>query len=56
MSRVGIDDVKRGDVDDDAPSAVPANLLDQVALEALQLGVVKGGVDGRDQVTTLPQD
>ena len=53
---VGVDDVECGDVDDDAPGAVPPDLVDQVVLESLQLAVVQGGVDGRDEVAALPQD
>ena len=53
---VGVDDVECGDVDDDARGAVPPDLVDQVVLEPLQLTVVQGGVDGRDQVAALPQD
>ena len=54
--REGVEHVERGDVDDDAPRAVPADPVDQVVLESLQLTVVQGGVDGRDEVAALPQD
>src|SRR6478735_10989782 len=43
VGRVGVDDVERGDVDDDAFDAVSPALVDQVVLESLQLGVVQGG-------------
>ena len=33
-----------------------ADLLDEVVAEPGHLGVVQGGVDGRDQVRSLPQD
>ena len=56
VGRVGIDDVQRGDVDDDAASAVPTHLLDQVLLEASQLGVIQRRMDGSDQEAALPQD
>ena len=52
-----VDDVQRGDVDDDAPGAVPADLVDQVvAGTASVCGVVQGSVDRRDQVRALSQD
>ena len=44
-----VDDVEGGDVDDDAARAVLADLLDEVVLEADQLGVVQGSVDRCDQ-------
>ena len=56
VGRIGIDDVQRSNVDEDAPDTVPTHLLDQVVLESLQLGVIQRGVDRSDQEAALPQD
>ena len=52
----GVDDVERGDVDDDPAGPSSTDLVHQVLLEAHELAVVEGGVDGRDQVPALGED
>ena len=49
-------DVERGDVDDHAPRPVPADLVEELGAEAEELAVVEGGVDGRDEVSSVAQD
>ena len=51
-----VEDVERGDVDDDPPRPVLADLVDEVLLEPHQLGVVERGVDRGDQEVPLAQD
>jgi ABC-type transporter Mla MlaB component len=52
----GVDDVERGDVDDHSAGPPSTYLLHQVLLEAHQLAVVQGGVDGRDERAALGED
>ena len=52
----GVEHIDRCEVDDDAVTAIPADLLDEVVLEPGELSVVERRVDGRDQVTALPED
>jgi len=52
----GVQDVQRGDVDDDAARTMAADLANQVPLEPNHLGVIERGMDRRNQVGALSQD
>jgi hypothetical protein len=51
-----VQDVEGRDVDDDPAGLAPTDLLDQVLLEADQLGVIEDRVDRGDEVGALTHD
>ena len=52
----GVEHIDRCDIDDDAATAVPADLFDEVVLEPGQLPIIERRMDGCDQVAAQPED